>query len=270
MSCIKCYEPTKYVCIRCKTPVCNRSVTCSVPVSDSFEGWKETVCVALCPECDAIEFSREEDNLDVTVEVVEKAPEVIDLVDDDLFTPLTVPVLLDGNNSDSHSITNEINEGDSDNNTWFEIKCASRGFHETRRFWRPQLHQVLDVQMEAGNVFDPYAMALKMRIPGQIEQISVVGHIPREISRFCHFFVLRGGELRGKVRDTNFRRSPLPQGGLEIPITLLVFKRGTTNEQYQMMRNFIINHYADPENIEAATTESEEGTDDEAMDQLQD
>ena len=77
--------------------------------------------------------------------------------------------------------------------------------------------------MDDGNVFDPYAITFKVRLPGRIEATSIIDHIPREISHFCHF-VLRGGELRGKVTSTEFRRSPLPQGGIEISIAML-YKR---------------------------------------------
>ena len=42
--------------------------------------------------------------------------------------------------------------------------------------------------------------------------------LPREISRATRFFLLRGGMVHLKVTDENYRRSPLIQGGLEIPV----------------------------------------------------
>ena len=46
-------------------------------------------------------------------------------------------------------------------------------------------------------------------------------HLPREISRATSFFLLRGGMVHLKVSDENYRRSPLIQGGLEIPVEVI-------------------------------------------------
>ena len=108
----------------------------------------------------------------------------------------------------------------------YDIKCASRGFHETRKFWKPKDHRKLEIAEEQCNLFYPYA-------------ISIVGHIPREIPRFCYFFVNHGGLLRGNVSDTKYRRSPLPQGGLEIPMTLSVYQGKATAEEYESLKSFI-------------------------------
>ena len=105
--------------------------------------------------------------------------------------------------------------------------CASRGFHEYRRVWAPRMGHRLSVFFEKSNVFDPYAMALARKTKATVTEIQVVGHLPREISRFFKFFCDYGGELSAVVRDPKYRRSPIPQGGLEIPITLKVFKRDT-------------------------------------------
>ena len=49
---------------------------------------------------------------------------------------------------------------------------------------------------------------------------EVVGHLPREISRFCRFSCDYGGELSASVGDLKYCVSPIPQSGLEIPIAL--------------------------------------------------
>ena len=66
----------------------------------------------------------------------------------------------------------------------FEIKCAPRGFHVYRDIWKPKLSQLLEVFHEQGNVHDHFAMALTK---------AVRGHIPKEISRFCQYFMDYGG-----------------------------------------------------------------------------
>ena len=50
----------------------------------------------------------------------------------------------------------------------------------------------------------------------------VVGHLPREILRFTRFIILHGAAVKVKVTGTEYRRFPLIQGGLEIPVEVEV------------------------------------------------
>jgi hypothetical protein len=70
----------------------------------------------------------------------------------------------------------------------FSTSCAARGFHEYRKIWAPRINQQLIVKHQSGNLFDPYAIGLFTKIRGKIEPLSLVGHLPREISRFSKFF----------------------------------------------------------------------------------
>ena len=56
---------------------------------------------------------------------------------------------------------------------------------------------------------------------------EVVGHIPREISRFVWYFLTYGGKVDTKVHSERHRRSPIPSGGLEI---ILVAKFAISDE----------------------------------------
>ena len=48
-----------------------------------------------------------------------------------------------------------------------------------------------------------------------------MGHIPREISRHVYYFIeTEGGFVNGSVISTKCRPSPIPFGGLEIPLLL--------------------------------------------------
>ena len=47
-----------------------------------------------------------------------------------------------------------------------------------------------------------------------------VGHLPKEQSRVCHFFIQRGGVINVEVINSKKRRSNLSQGGTEIPALL--------------------------------------------------
>ena len=57
---------------------------------------------------------------------------------------------------------------------------------------------------------------------------EVVGHIPREISRFLWYFLNYGGKVDAKVHSERHRRSPIPSGGLEI---ILVAKFAMSDEK---------------------------------------
>lgn len=70
---------------------------------------------------------------------------------------------------------------------------------------------------ESGNPNDPYCIAILTTSE------NLVGHLPREISRFAYFFMKRGGTLSAHVVCTKRQRSPIEQGGLEIIITLKAY-----------------------------------------------
>ena len=95
----------------------------------------------------------------------------------------------------------------------FEISCVCRSFHVYQKIWSPKLKQILQVEQELGNVHDPFAISLGAKIPGKLIDFEVDGHIPREISRFCHYFINYEGKLETCVRNTKYRPSLIPSGG---------------------------------------------------------
>ena len=97
--------------------------------------------------------------------------------------------------------------------------CGLRGFHVYQDIWKPANGEALNCIHEKKNSHDRYAIAATKRLPGRIAD-SIVGHLPREISRFTRFFISRGGTVKVMVVDSKYRRSPLIQGGLEIPVTV--------------------------------------------------
>ena len=50
----------------------------------------------------------------------------------------------------------------------------------------------------------------------------MVGHLPREISRFTYFLIMHGTRVSCKVMEMHYRRSPHIQGSLEIPVEVTV------------------------------------------------
>ena len=131
----------------------------------------------------------------------------------------------------------------------FEILCASRGFHVYREIWKPKLGQELKVNQEVGNVVDPFAISLEAKIPGKLTNFDIVGHIPREISRFCHYFINYGGIIEARVRCSKYRPSPIPSGGLEIPILLLLKKGNATKLTFEKMEELLEEFYLEPDKI---------------------
>ena len=51
---------------------------------------------------------------------------------------------------------------------------------------------------------------------------SIVGHMPRELSRFIWYVIERGARITATLVFTQAKDSPLVQGGLEIPVIVKV------------------------------------------------
>ena len=142
-----------------------------------------------------------------------------------------------------------------ENKEHFEIKYGSRGFHQYRKFWTPNLNEKLEVVRERGNVYDPYAMALHIKTRKTIGGHRVIGHLPREINRFSKLFYDYGGKMEAFVSSIAFRRSPIPQGGLEIPIVLKIFKSKAQDSDEQNCsdrqdRQEVNCYYTEPDQIQ--------------------
>lgn len=74
---------------------------------------------------------------------------------------------------------------------------------------------------EPSNAFDRHAIAARKKLPGRLVE-STVGHLPKEVSWATRFMLFYGALVSAKVVDTRYRRSPLVQEGLEIPVEVNV------------------------------------------------
>ena len=110
---------------------------------------------------------------------------------------------------------------DSTSTVQYSFLCGLRGYHQYQSVWSPVVSEILTVQHERDNAHDRYAIAAFKTLPGRLFP-SIVGHLPREISRFTCFILLHGARVLCQVVDIHHRRSPLVQGGLEIPVTVTV------------------------------------------------
>ena len=68
-----------------------------------------------------------------------------------------------------------------------------------------------------------------------------MGHIPREISCHCDFFMEEGGNITGHLISTTHKVSPVPIGGLEV---LLLLACSVESERiFKLMKNFVNDLY---------------------------
>ena len=58
-----------------------------------------------------------------------------------------------------------------------------------------------------------------------------------------------GGALDAMVTSVIFRRSPIPQGGLEIPIDLKIKQNQAPKPIFEKMKSFIAKYYLQPNDI---------------------
>ena len=67
-----------------------------------------------------------------------------------------------------------------------------------------------------------------------------MGHIPREISRHVYLFLKEENDLiDGTVHSMNYRSSPIPAGGLKIPM-IFNFKSSGYTYKNEGIRNFVL------------------------------
>ena len=96
-----------------------------------------------------------------------------------------------------------------------------RGYHVYKDVWEAAIGEVLVCEREPRNAEDRYAVAVK-------KDGTIVGHLPRNLSRVCSLFIRRGGMIQCTVTGRRRYSADLPQGGLEIPCFLLF--KGSTKE----------------------------------------
>ena len=133
------------------------------------------------------------------------------------------------------------------NNKMFEFTSAVRGFHHYLKYWKPKLEQKLNCYHERNNPFDRFA--IKCCVIGKEEPVV---HLPKEISRVTNFFLDRGASVIVQLTSDHYRRSPLVQGGIEIPCKVTATIPGTVSNLLCMERykELVKNLYTESKNEE--------------------
>ena len=127
----------------------------------------------------------------------------------------------------------------------FEAIIASRVFHVYKETsWsNAKVGDVVKVEVESNFksiAHDPYSCAIKAKHE-YFTGWKTVGRIPREISRYVYFFIKQeGGRVYGKLKSLKYKPSPIPSGGLEVPL-LLKFEsqdKWVTDTMKEFVQNF--------------------------------
>ena len=129
---------------------------------------------------------------------------------------------------------------------YFQVSTAIRGFHYYRKSWLPEPEQT-----HQRNTFDRFAIKVCEK-----DKNLIVGHLPIEISLVIKFLLDRGANVSAKLTSTHYRRSPLVQGGIEIPCVVTVSMPGTVTNQLLMERykQFVETLYTEPKEEEILET----------------
>ena len=95
-----------------------------------------------------------------------------------------------------------------------QMPCCIRGYHVYKDVWEAAIGEVLVCHREPTNATDRYAVAVT-------KAATIIGHLPRKLSKVWSLFLRRGGSIRSTVTGHRRYSSDLLQGGLEIPCILL-------------------------------------------------
>ena len=85
---------------------------------------------------------------------------------------------------------------------------------------------------ERDNTFDVFS------IKAYDAEGKIAGHLPTEKSRIIKFLMDRGGRLTATLRTTYYCRSPLMQGGLEIPCFVEAYMMNSTVLNRKLIKRY--------------------------------
>ena len=126
----------------------------------------------------------------------------------------------------------------------YEFDSAVRGYHYYRRYWSPQENEIVKCYYESGNPFDIFGLKTCSN-----QDPRAVGHLPQEISRITKYLLESCAEIEGQLTSTHNRRSPITQGGLEIPYKVIVRMPATVPSQKLLDRykELVKDLYSEPQ-----------------------
>ena len=109
--------------------------------------------------------------------------------------------------------------------------------NSTRQNTKPGHKLKVESETKKSSKFiDPYACAIEIKHQF-LDTWLIVGHIPREISLHCYFFMAEGDNITGHMTSTIYKVSPTPAGGLEV-LLLLTFSV-KSERMLKSMKSFV-------------------------------
>ena len=90
------------------------------------------------------------------------------------------------------------------------------------------------------------------------------GTYSNEISRHCYFFLKEDGNITGHLICTNYKVSPIPAGGLEVP--LLITFSVKSERIFELIKSFVNDLYEYDYTGEQAKRNEEQSSEDEEID----
>lgn len=111
------------------------------------------------------------------------------------------------------------------------IASCIRGYHIYETVWEARIGEILPCIREPANMVDRYAVSV-------VKNGTVVGHLPKEVSRLCSLFLRRGGEIMCEVTGNRRHSRDLIQGGLEIPCTMIM--KSHSKEELKKVKQLLI------------------------------
>ena len=119
----------------------------------------------------------------------------------------------------------------------FQLESSVRGHHVYKFVWTLVVGQFLQVQPEAENSHDAYAIAVIL------DDVDV-GHLPREFSRVAFYFLQHGGRITCEITGSR-RLSDVRNKGLIVPCLYTfwgrpaIIKRVITNKDKKMQKQIV-------------------------------
>ena len=123
---------------------------------------------------------------------------------------------------------------------------ASKGYHVYKVVtWKDiTIFDKVSVERESDPVslkHDRFSSSIrKLKVNGDVTPVfETVGHVPLEISKLCHYFLVHGGKIEGDVLDPKPRQSPILAGGQEVKLLLEFSGRADiTDKIRQLLRQY--------------------------------
>ena len=131
------------------------------------------------------------------------------------------------------------------NSRSFELTATIRGSHVYQKSWQPELNETLVCIHERRSEFDAFTVKTVCAVDN-----AIVEHLPREISLPTKYLLDRHATVKAVITCLYYCRSPLFQGGLEIPCSVTVSILGTIRNHLLLdrYRELVTELYCEPKN----------------------